>query len=91
MAKLIGTKTAYAGRKSLLYTLNSAVAVNGGWTSFFSWIPWDRLTDRMIGIWGMIRRGSTAEEPIFTGRTENLQRLDEIRSRAYLDIRRNIV
>jgi hypothetical protein len=91
MAKLIGTHTAFTGRKNPLQIQNPAVSASAGSTGLFGWIPWDRLKDHMIGMWGMIRRGSAAEDPAVRGRIENLQGLDELQSRAYLDIRRNII
>jgi len=91
MAKFIGTKTAFTGRNKLLQIQNSTVASSAGWAGLFGWIPWVRLKDHMIGMWWMIRRGSAVEDPAIDGRTENLRGLNEIQSRAYLDIRRNII
>jgi len=91
MSKIIGSKTAYAGWINRIQTPNSVVAEYSGRTGFFGWILREIMADRMAEIRGLLQRGSTAGEPIAADRTEDLQRLDEIRSKAYLDIRRNIV
>ncbi len=77
MAKLLDGGIAYSGR--IIHPIR-----------IFSERLKDRLGDRIIRIREVFQQISSSEEAIFTDQSENPQKFEEIRNRAFLDIHRNV-